>query len=58
MVLFGGFTRDVLTPSIYILDVAKLEWRKGQDIDVNLQRYEHVCTAAGDSFVAWGGKSE
>ncbi|KAG0296003.1 hypothetical protein BGZ97_004663 [Linnemannia gamsii] len=55
MVLFGGFTRDMLTPSIYILDVAKLEWEKGQDIDVNLQRYEHVCTAAGDSFVAWGG---
>ncbi|KAG0028813.1 hypothetical protein BGZ82_008244 [Podila clonocystis] len=55
MVLFGGFTRDVLTPSIYILDVAKLEWTKGQDIDVSLNRYEHVCTAAGDSFVAWGG---
>ncbi|KAG0374866.1 hypothetical protein BGX24_009837, partial [Mortierella sp. AD032] len=55
MVLFGGFTRDVLTPSIYILDVAKLEWTKGQDIDVYLKRYEHVCTAAGDSFVAWGG---
>ncbi|KAG0276525.1 hypothetical protein BGZ96_003251 [Linnemannia gamsii] len=55
MVLFGGFTRDVLTPSIYILDVAKLEWTKGQDIDVSLKRYEHVCTAAGDSFVAWGG---
>ncbi|KAF9085136.1 hypothetical protein BGX27_003547, partial [Mortierella sp. AM989] len=55
MVLFGGFTRDVLTPSIYILDVAKLEWTKGQDIDVHLMRYEHVCTAAGDSFVAWGG---
>ncbi|KAG0248840.1 hypothetical protein DFQ27_000571, partial [Actinomortierella ambigua] len=55
MVLFGGFTRDVLTPSIYILDVAKLEWTKGQDIDVSLMRFEHVCTAAGDSFVAWGG---
>ncbi|KAF9573059.1 hypothetical protein BGW38_008467, partial [Lunasporangiospora selenospora] len=55
MILFGGFTRDVLTPSIYILDVAKLEWTKGQDIDASLKRYEHVCTAAGDSFVAWGG---
>ncbi|KAF9978347.1 hypothetical protein BGZ73_002730 [Actinomortierella ambigua] len=55
MVLFGGFKNDVLTPSIYILDVVNLEWTKGQDIDPSLMRYEHVCTAAGDSFVAWGG---
>ncbi|KAF9184847.1 acyl-CoA-binding domain-containing protein 4 [Haplosporangium sp. Z 767] len=55
MVLFGGVKDGKTSGSIYILDVQTLSWKKGADIDTSQARNSMACTAAGDSFVAFGG---
>ncbi|KAF9196056.1 hypothetical protein BGZ50_002313 [Haplosporangium sp. Z 11] len=58
MVVFGGVDalKDEIQGDIYILDVQSMSWTKGTDIEKGLQRKGMACTAAGDSFVVWGGE--
>ncbi|KAG0263247.1 hypothetical protein BG011_009082 [Mortierella polycephala] len=59
MVLFGGRRRiGQSSGSIYILDLETLSWKRGADVDPSQARYSMTCTAAGDSFVVFGGSSD
>ncbi|KAF9116239.1 hypothetical protein BGX27_004090 [Mortierella sp. AM989] len=55
MALFGGILYSNPQRSLYILDVQSMKWTRGTDIDPPLARFRMACSAAGDSFVAWGG---
>ncbi|KAF9120473.1 hypothetical protein BGW39_011337 [Mortierella sp. 14UC] len=65
MVVFGGESLQGSQSveggprgAIYILDVPSLTWKRGPDVDPIHNRSAMACAAAGDSFVAWGGKSK
>ncbi|KAG0031350.1 hypothetical protein BGZ81_001378 [Podila clonocystis] len=55
MVLFGGEGVGEVSGGIFFLNIKTLAWTRGDDIEISLRRVNHVCTTAGDSFVAWGG---
>ena len=58
MVVFGG--ADIggnAKADIYILDTITLTWTAGTPAASKEVRANMACAVAGDSFIAWGGKT-
>ncbi|KAF8960189.1 hypothetical protein BGZ52_012672, partial [Haplosporangium bisporale] len=64
LILFGGSGPvgttlwNTALSDIYIYDVAKAEWTKGNDAGNARARSSHACAVSGDALIAWGGFSE
>ncbi|KAF9205226.1 hypothetical protein BGZ59_000596 [Podila verticillata] len=63
LILFGGsgptgiITWNVALSDIFIYDVAKAEWTKGNDAGSTRARAAHACAVSGDALIVWGGFS-
>lgn len=61
LIMFGGSgirppaPYNVGLSDIYIYDVAKVSWFKGDDAGNTRARAAHACAVSGDALVVWGG---
>ncbi|KAF9284703.1 hypothetical protein BGZ88_009833 [Linnemannia elongata] len=57
IIYFGGngLSSDSVG-SIYILDVLKMSWTQGPNVDPSQNRSSMACAVSGDNFIAWGGE--
>ncbi|KAF9923182.1 hypothetical protein BGZ65_009058 [Modicella reniformis] len=57
IILFGGSddSDKKLYSSIYLLDVATMNWTRGADSPDQFERASSACAVSGHQFIAWGG---